>query len=326
MSMSARHDRQSAIADASILGAALSIVLLAVVAKAAIVTGAFYVLFPELAALSYDVFTRPSGTWARAPIMLATTPALTAAMGTVVTQVMTYGLWSVAITIAGAILIIGLLRSPIMPSISAAFLPVVFGITSWWYPISIAAVTILLALVSTIYGRVLTSDDNRHAPALAAVAQADDSGRGATLRKWTRVCCFIACLLLVYGLAAATGLRLVLFPPLVMIAFEIFIHGNLRPWAKRPLTLPPVCTITAGVGLAMVLMFGPGPLSVAISLAAGILTLRVLRFHFPPALAVSLLPQIMPQADWRFVLAIAVGTSTLAGVFLLARLRIFPTP
>lgn len=111
-----------------------------------------------------------------------------------------------------------------------------------------------------------------------------------------------------------------------MIAFEIFIHGNLRPWAKRPLTLPPVCTITAGVGLAMVLMFGPGPLSVAISLAAGILTLRVLRFHFPPALAVSLLPQIMPQADWRFVLAIAVGTSTLAGVFLLARLRIFPTP
>jgi len=325
MSTPIRRDGQSTIVDASMLGAGLSIVLLAVVAKAALVTGAFYVLFPELAALSYDVFTRPSGAWARSPAMLATTPALTAAMGTAVTQVMAYGLWSVAITIAGAILIIGLLRSPIMPSISAAFLPLAFGITSWWYPVSIAAVMTLLALVSTIYGRVLASDGHRHAPALAAVAQADDTGRAPGLRTWTPVLRFIACLLLAYGLAAVTGLRLVLFPPLVMIAFEIFIHGDLRPWAKRPLTLPPVCTIAGGVGLAMVLAFGPGPLSVAISLAAGILTLRALRLHFPPALAVSLLPQIMPHADWRFVLAVALGTSTLAGVFLLARFRLFPT-
>ncbi|MFM0334355.1 HPP family protein [Paraburkholderia strydomiana] len=324
MSTPIRRDGQSTIVDASMLGAGLSIVLLAAVAKAALVTGAFYVLFPELAALSYDVFTRPSGAWARSPVMLATTPALTAAMGTAVTQVMTYGLWSVAITIAGAILIIGLLRSPIMPSISAAFLPLVFGITSWWYPLSIAAVMTLLALVSTIYGRVLASDGHRHAPSPAAVVQADDIGPAAGFRTWTPVLGFIACLLLAYALATVTGLRLVLFPPFVMIAFEIFIHGDFRPWAKRPLTLPPVCAITAGVGLAMVLAFGPGPLSVAISLAAGVLTLRALRLHFPPALAVSLLPQIMTHADWRFVLAVALGTSTLAGVFLLARLRLFP--
>src|ERR1700744_231037 len=103
MSISMRHDRRGTFSDTLILGPVLSVVLLAVVAKAALLTGVIYILFPELAALSYDVFKRPAGAWARSPIMLAVTPAVTAAMGTVVTQAMMYSLWSVATTIAGAI-------------------------------------------------------------------------------------------------------------------------------------------------------------------------------------------------------------------------------
>jgi hypothetical protein len=302
-----------------ILGAALSIVVLAVVAKAALLTGAFYVLFPELAALSYDVFTRPAGEWARSPVMLAITPAVTAALGTVLTQVMVYNLWSVAMTIAGAILIIGLMRSPIMPAISAAFLPLAFGITSWWYPVSIAAVMALLALVSMIYGRILASGDVRQAPPPDTVAQANEIAHAPRLRMWLPIFIFFAFLLFAYGLATVIGLRLILFPPLVMFAFEIFNNANIRPWAKRPLTLPLVCTITAGAGLAALVWFGAGPLSVVISLLLGIVTLRALRLHFPPALTVGLLPQIMLHPDWRFVLAVALGSTALVGVFLLAR-------
>src|ERR1700743_3880477 len=151
MSISMRHDRRGTFSDTSILGPALSVVLLAVVAKAALLTGVIYVLFPELAALSYDVFKRPAGAWARALLMLAMTPAITAAMGTAFARLLPYSLGSVAMTVAGAILIVRWMRSPIAPAISAAFLPLVFGITSWWYPVSIAAVMTFLAVASAAY-------------------------------------------------------------------------------------------------------------------------------------------------------------------------------
>jgi hypothetical protein len=318
MSISTRRNRPGTFTDALILGPVLSVVLLAVVAKAALLTGVIYVIFPELAALSYDVFKRPGGAWARSPVMLVVTPAVTAAMGTAFTQVMAYNLGSVAITIAGAILIVGLMRSPIVPAISAAFLPLVFGITSWWYPVSIAAVMAFLALVSSVYGRFLASGDVRQA-APDAGSQTHEIQRAPWIRKWPSFFIFAAFLLVVYGLATVTGLRLMLFPPLVVIAFEIFVLAGVRPRTTRHLALPFVCTITAGAGLAALLAFGPGPLSVVISLLVGIVTLRALRLHFPPALTIGLLPQIMPHADWHFVLAVALGTTTLIGAISLSR-------
>src|SRR5260221_6233556 len=130
---------------------------------------------------------------------------------------------------------------------------------------------------------------------------------------------FIAFLLSTYGLAAATGLRLILFPPLVVIAFEMFAHADVCPWAQRPFALPLACTITAGAGVGALVMFGAGPLSVAVALLIGVATLRLLRLHIPPALAVGLLPQVMPHPDWRFPLAVATGTLVLTASFLLAR-------
>jgi hypothetical protein len=320
MSMSPRRDPQGIFNDTLMLGGLLSIVFLAAIAKIALATGVFYILFPELAALSYDVFTRPAGAWARSRVLLMITPTVTAALGTALTQLMPYNLWSAAITIAGAILIVRLLRSPIVPAISAAFLPLAFGITSWWYPASIAAVMILLALASTIHCRISPSGGVCQSLAPEAAAHADgidDMARAPWLKMWPF--CFVGCLLLAYGLAVVTGLRLILFPPLVVIAFEMFAHAKVAPWVQRPFALPLVCTIAAAAGLAALLAVGAGPLSVVISLLAGIVTLRAMRLHFPPALAVGLLPQIMPHADWYFVLAIALGATTLAAAFLLAR-------
>ncbi|QYD73728.1 HPP family protein [Paraburkholderia edwinii] len=319
MSSSLRRDRRGTFFDALIVGPVLSVVLLAIVAKAALLTGVIYVLFPELAALSYDVLKRPTGAWASSPVMLAITPAVTAAMGTAFTQAMPYGLMSVAMTIAGAILIVGWMRSPIVPAISAAFLPLVFGITSWWYPVSIAAVMASLALTSRPYGRLVTSGEVRQASAPNAGVPANDVPRVPWVRMWRSFFIFTAFLLMVYGLAAITRLRLILFPPLVVIAFEMFVHANVRPRPMRHLAVPFVCTITAGAGLAALLAFGAGPLSVVISMLVGILTLRALRLHFPPALTVGLLPQIMPHADWRFVLSVALGITALSGTVLLAR-------
>jgi hypothetical protein len=45
----------------------LALAYIAIIAEVAIASGAFYILFPELAALSHDIFTRPRGSWASAP-------------------------------------------------------------------------------------------------------------------------------------------------------------------------------------------------------------------------------------------------------------------
>jgi hypothetical protein len=298
------------------LGEWLSLAFLAGVAKAALVTGTGYVLFPELAALGYDVFTRPAGVWARSPVMLAVTPPAAATIGTVVAQAMPYSLGAAALCIAGAILMIRLLRSPVAPAISAAFLPLALGVTSWWYPVSIAAVTSVLAVVSAIYSRMF-APQVRQTPVSSRNATDDVSDHTPRRSAW--VFAFIGFLLLTYGLATVTGLRLILFPPLVVIAYEMFARAEVCPWAQRPLALPLACSIAAGTGVAALMMLGAGPLSVAAVLLIGIATLRTLRLHMPPALSVGLLPQITPQADWHFALAVAIGTLALSGAFLLAR-------
>ncbi|RKP47781.1 HPP family protein [Pararobbsia silviterrae] len=317
MSLSTHDGLRGTHAPALFIGGSLTLFLLGGLAKIALITGVLYLLFPELAALSYEVFVQPAGAWARAPFMLAVTPAVTAAIGTGLAQTMRYGLTSVAISIAAAVLIVRLMRSPIAPAVSAGFLPMVFGITSGWYPVSIAVVTCALAIASLIHRRARGAI--AAGPTEATHAASKFAGIAPPVRPEVWLPVFAAFLLLAYGLATVTGLRLVLFPPLVVIALELFAHANARAWAKRPLVLPIVCTIAASAGVAMLSLFGLGTVSVVTSLLIVMVTMRVLRLHFPPALAISLLPQMLAHPDWHLVPAVLIGTTTLVAVFLLAR-------
>jgi hypothetical protein len=83
-----------------------------------------------------------------------------------------------------------------------------------------------------------------------------------------------------------TGLRFVLFPPLVVIGFEMFGHTAICPWAKQPLLLPVACFLTAAGGLLFWRLLGVGPAAAACSMAWGILVLRGFDLHVPPAMAV----------------------------------------
>ena len=96
-------------------GELIALVYIAMIAEIAHATGAFYVLFPELGALSHDVFTRPRGTWAEAPVLLAITPVITGAIGIFFTRALPYGYLSVLLTVGGAVAVILALKSPIAP-------------------------------------------------------------------------------------------------------------------------------------------------------------------------------------------------------------------
>jgi CBS-domain-containing membrane protein len=106
---------------------------------------------------------------------------------------------------------------------------------------------------------------------------------------------------------------------LVVIAFEMFSHPTICPWARRPLRLPIACGLTAVIGWLAMRYLGVGVAPTAVSLALAIGVLRLVDLHIPPALAVALIPQIMPAPDWRYPVSVTAGTALLVVVFFLSR-------
>jgi hypothetical protein len=288
------------------LGAELiAIVYIALIAEIAYATGAFYVLFPELGALSHDVFTRPRGTWAGAPLLLAITPVLTGVIGIICTRALPYGYLSVLLTVGGAVAVILVLRSPIAPAISAGLLPLVLGVKSWWYPPAILLGTVILAVLSVLW-RKLSLAQNWLEPINATEALDEAIEQTPAGSYWLiPLMLFVATAVLFVKL---TGLRFLLFPPLVVIGFEMFAHTAICPWAKRPLILPVACMLTAGVGLLFWHLLGVGPAAVACSMAGGVVVLRLFDLHVPPALAVALLPFVMDSPTIAYPFSVGIGT------------------
>jgi hypothetical protein len=69
-------------------------------------TGLFYIMFPELGALAYDVFSRPAGDWCNEPAHLATTPALTGVLGIAITRSLPYGIVAVTLDVGCSLAVI----------------------------------------------------------------------------------------------------------------------------------------------------------------------------------------------------------------------------
>lgn len=305
----------------------LALVYIGLIAAVASLTGAFYVLFPELAALSSDVMGRPSGRWASAPILLALTPTLTGLIGTVVTRTMPYGFVSVLVTVAGSIAIIIALRSPVAPAISAGLLPLVLGVTSWWYPPGILFGSTLLAVISipwkryAISAEVLNLEQTGQSETLdrAKLAHPPEEASGThgapraglAPREILSLMVFVA---VAVGAVKLTGMRFILFPPLVVILFEMLCHPDGCPWLRRTAHLPLACFLAAAGGYFFHAHIAFAPLAAMLSMAWGIAVLRKLDVHVPPALAVALLPMVMDRPTIGYPFAAGIGT-TLASVW-----------
>ncbi len=292
----------------------LCLAYIAAIAIVAHSTAIAYILFPELAALSHDVLTRPEGKWASQPIRLILTPTLTGVVGTLITRHAPYSAATVLLDVAVSMLIIALLRSAIAPALSAGALPLILGMKTWLYPPSILFGLILLAGLSALWRR---RSARRHARGADAVFWEIDEiletpPRG---KYWIPV---LFLFLLLAGLAAQfSGLRLILFPPLITIAFEMFGHPEICPWLKRPFLFPVACFLTASGGLLAFDLLGIHPVAAVLSVAAGVIVLRILGMHMPPALAVALLPFVMKSPNFEYPVSVGIGTFLLTGTFLL---------
>jgi hypothetical protein len=303
-------------------GELIALIYIAIIAEIACATGAVYVLFPELGALSHDVMTRPRGTWANAPLLLAVTPVLTGVVGIVFTRSLPYGYLSVLLTVTGAIAVVLALRSPVAPAISAGLLPLVLGVRSWWYPPAIALGTVSLAVLSVPWKKHCAARIGALAPVESADARQDrhddlvDDLLELPPHGYGWLVMLMAFVVVATFFVKLTGLRFVLFPPLVVIGFEMLGHTEICPWAHKPLRLPLACFLTALGGFVSWHFLGVTPVAAAVSMAWGIAMLRVCDLHVPPALAVALLPLVMDHPTITYPFAVGIGTTLLSLWFL----------
>jgi hypothetical protein len=167
----------------------------------------------------------------------------------------------------------------------------------------------LLAALSFIW-KQMSVDQN-------TIVASEDEDTSPDAESYWRLLPLLALVLAAVFVVKLTNLRFVLFPPLVVIGFEIFLHTKHCPWATRTLSLPVVCMLTAAGGLFCRRYLGVGVASSVSSMAWGILILRVFDLHVPPALAVALLPQVIDAPTALYPVAVVIGTSLLSGSFVL---------
>ena len=284
----------------------LAVIFMGVVAAAARRSGVSLLLFPELAALSHDVLTRPRGKWASQPLRMILTPVLAGVAGIFIARHAHYGAVAVLLIVLASLLVIRVLRTSIAPALSAGLLPMVLGERHWIYPVAIFAGLASLALLLWAW--------KRYGPPMTAVQPPeetidDELEANPTHRFW--LVTMIAFVLVLASVGQLTGLHFILFPPLVVMAYEILGHPELPGWMERPALFPVVCFLTALAGLLAYREFHGDVAGVVVTVAVSILLLRIFRMHMPPALAVGLLPFVMTAPNAWYPGSVAIGTTTL---------------
>ncbi|MCD2188011.1 hypothetical protein [Actinomycetospora soli] len=103
------------------------------------------VLFPEAVALGYGLWTLRRGAWA-APVGLVGVPTAGAVLGVVAAALPGPWWWRAAAALGAMVLVLHLARSPLIPAVSAAVLPVVFDLRGFGYVLAVAVWCAVLAV------------------------------------------------------------------------------------------------------------------------------------------------------------------------------------
>lgn len=298
------------------LAVALAIAYMAVIAATANAFHLFYILFPGLGALAMDVLTRPYGKWARNPFKLVATPTATAVIGIAVGRYFSYSVVAIPLIMALSVGIILALRSTVAPAIAAGVLPFVLGVQSWLYPPAILFGLLLLTGLLLVWrrsaaGRRLRFFDRSDLRADECIEKTPQNG------SWFFVLLLFTAA--ISALAIATGWHFILFPPLLVMAYENLKHVGTCPWARTPLYFPIACFLTAGTGVIAHRWLSLEPFAVMVTLAVSVAILRLFHLTMPPALSIGLLPFVMRSSTLKYAISVGVGTLALTGTFLLYR-------
>ena len=249
-------------------------------------------IFPEAAALSFGIIGLRTDRWRRSPARIAAALPAAAALGVGLAHlpgpVYAYQIAALTAVLAG----LRLLGSAVTPTISAAMLPLVFGLRDWTFVAAVAAIAAVLAVAACVQTRP-------PGPATETLPA------GPVLAGWAIAASWVIVAGPVLHLPAAA-----LAPPLIVATFEWLGHPDrsaalgARQWA--------ITVAAAATGATLAHYIHPAWLGGAVALAATVSVMAITATAHPPALAIALLPQIAGTGHPAlFVAAVAGGAAVL---------------
>jgi hypothetical protein len=260
-------------------------------------TGQKEIIFPEIAALALGAWVMEKSPWHGTNLHFWLSPSLAALTGMLIVHFFVYEPF-IMVTAAFCLVVLQLklARSALLPSISAAILPIITRSDSWWYPLSVCVMAGIIAL-----GRhVLNSNDSQKGPFIEA---ARTSGVTATDRwtlsestHWGKL---LAGVSLVTAVAVGFDLLFMVAPPLIVAFVEMSKPGG--PVREKMGKAMIVIVLAAFSGVFWLLLIHnfllwPVWVSSCVSAITVFLLYHALRMPFPPAVAIALLPTILPEA------------------------------
>lgn len=261
------------------------------------------IIFPEISALTLGAWVMEKSPWDNKALNLWLSPTLAALTGVLITRFLPGTTFFLVI---GAFILVALqlilTGSGVLPALSAAILPIITNNSSWFYPLSVCIMTILVA-----GGRKLLAGTFRDVDSKVVNKQKLNELPN-NLAYWLKL---LIGVILVSGIALLFHMTYMIAPPLI-VAFAEFSKPNSPLIKKAWLTL--VLLVIAAVSGVLFLYFiyylfnWPLWLSTGLSLSLIFLLFYYLRFPFPPAAAIALLPTILPpQSLWLYPWEVLIG-------------------
>ncbi len=278
---------------------ALPLIVVAPMLALARVLGTSAIIFPEGAALAMGIWVLGLPGWTASRWRALVLPPLCAAGGVALVGADLPRVIAAIVAVTSVLLVLAAFDSRLAPALSAAVLPIVFGIDDWRYP---AAVLAICAVICALWGLV-------HHP---AVPRLDDVlpkryPWAVTTAAWLVIVVWILCAGWLLALSAV-----VLAPPLFVSALEWLGRGDLtgadglRRWALL------VGAALAGSAALRLISVDWVAGSLALCLTLGLM--RLLATPHPPALAIALIPQILGTSDpLHYTASVAAGAAALYG-------------
>ncbi len=290
---------------------ALPLVIVVPMLALASVLGTHAIIFPEGAALALGVWTLALPGWAASSARVAAMPPLCALLGVLLVRLELPVTAAAMLAAALALLVLQAADSRLAPAMSAAVLPIVFGVDELSYPLAVLVICVVIAAAMPWLSR-------RRGP---PPASGDAPGR----YPWGVVAGGLAAIggwILLGGALLALPVA-ALAPPLFVSALEWLaehactLRRGLRRW-----------TLLVGAALLGALaaaLIATAWVAGAVAVAAALALMRLLATPHPPALAIALIPLILDAPDpLAYTLAIAAGAgATYLGVLAAHRLAVF---
>ena len=251
-------------------------------------TGETEIIFPEMAALTIGLWISNKHIWQVTDVQLVSLMTLAAIVGVLIVR---YSPLPLVINITIAFVVAGVIltsqRSTLYPLVSALILPVLLHTTSWVYPLSVLAMTVILVVVKKIFEAKGIRNKTDYTPSDRPIKSA--------IVVWAAMTCS---LLSIAAIGYCSTYIYIIIPPLI-VSFVEFVNTK-AGFRNRPVLtvlLRSVCSLVGSVFQLVGHFYLGLPLAVV---AAAILIVVFGLFEwlgkfFAPAGAISLIPLLLPE-------------------------------